>query len=225
MNNLGFCCSDLNAVTTIQAKYKALCGRLDETSLRIWSTAEADSLGCGGLRTVSKAAGMSGTTIHNTGLAEIKKAAALESGKVPRATTDHSTRRWTSKNTYRKGVETKAKAHQVHQRTICDLLIQMHHSLQSTGKTSKDGDHEDRDQVFTIRPRAVPWLPVDALASQAPIRKSLTASDRVGGRSFDGRSGNHPHYSPAHTKSASPHVQATIHRKLRTCCITTFIRS
>ncbi|MBK9442362.1 MAG: ISAzo13 family transposase [Comamonadaceae bacterium] len=69
----------MSDVTTIEAKFKALRGRFDETSLRIWAAAEASSLGRGGISTVAKAVGMSRTTIH-TGLSEIKKAASLESG-------------------------------------------------------------------------------------------------------------------------------------------------
>ena len=113
---------------------------------------------------------MSRTTIH-AGLAEIKKAAALESGDVPAATKGRSalrvratgggrkrltskdnsllqdldalveptTRggpmsalRWTCKSTHRLAVELNKKGHQVSQRTVCDLLSQMHYSLQST---------------------------------------------------------------------------------------------
>ena len=46
-------------------------------------------------------------------------------------------------------VELKAKGHEVSQRTICDLLNQMHFSLQSTRKTREGGKHEDRDAQFS----------------------------------------------------------------------------
>src|SRR4030065_1266189 len=59
----------------IEAKFQALSGRLDETTLRMWAATEARSLGRGGVSAVAKAIGMSRTTIH-AGLAELKAAAA-----------------------------------------------------------------------------------------------------------------------------------------------------
>ena len=56
--------------------------------------------------------------------------------------------RWTCKSTHRLAAELKAKGHDVSQRTICDLLSQMHYSLQSTRKTREGGKHEDRDAQF-----------------------------------------------------------------------------
>lgn len=56
--------------------------------------------------------------------------------------------RWTCKSTHRLSVELKEKGHEVSQRTICDLLSQMHFSLQSTRKTREGGKHEDRDAQF-----------------------------------------------------------------------------
>lgn len=176
----------MSDVTVIEAKYKALCGRLDETSLRIWAAAEASSLGRGGISAVSKAVGLSRTTIH-AGLAEIKDAAALEVGATPPVTKSRSplrvratgggrkklihkddsllrdldalveptTRgdpmsalRWTCKSTHRLAAELKKKGHEISQRTVCDLLSQMHYSLQSTRKTREGGKHEDRDAQF-----------------------------------------------------------------------------
>jgi hypothetical protein len=57
----------------IAAKYRALSGRLDEATFRLWAATEARSLGRGGISTVAKAVGMSRTTIH-AGLAEIDAA-------------------------------------------------------------------------------------------------------------------------------------------------------
>lgn len=58
-------------MATIEAKYQALSGRLDEAALRVWAAAEARSLGRGGVSTVAKAIGMSRTTIH-AGLSELR---------------------------------------------------------------------------------------------------------------------------------------------------------
>jgi hypothetical protein len=60
-------------MATIEAKYQALSGRLDEAALRVWAATEARSLGRGGVSTVAKAIGMSRTTIH-AGLSELKVA-------------------------------------------------------------------------------------------------------------------------------------------------------
>jgi len=61
----------MDDTTTIEAKYKALSGRLDEATLRLWAATEARSLGRGGVSAVAKVFGMSRTTIH-VGLAELK---------------------------------------------------------------------------------------------------------------------------------------------------------
>ncbi len=72
----------MGEIATIEAKYQALRGRLDESTLRLWAAAEARSLGRGGISAVAKAAGMSRTTIH-VGLAELKNAVAEPAGKGP----------------------------------------------------------------------------------------------------------------------------------------------
>lgn len=67
-------------MTTIEAKYQALSGRLDEATLRLWAATEARSLGRGGVSAVARATGMSRTTIH-TGLAELKVMEAAPASK------------------------------------------------------------------------------------------------------------------------------------------------
>ena len=73
--------------------------------------------------------------------------------------------RWTCKSTHRLAVELKAKGHEVSQRTICDLLSQMHFSLQSTRKTREGGKHEDRDAQFSHIAKTV----VDYQAAGDPV--------------------------------------------------------
>lgn len=58
-------------MATIEAKFQALSGRLDEAALRAWAATEARSLGRGGVSLVAKATGLSRTTIHG-GLAELR---------------------------------------------------------------------------------------------------------------------------------------------------------
>jgi hypothetical protein len=67
----------------IQRKYRALAGRLDEATLRLWAAVEARALGRGGVSMVAKAIGMSRTTIY-AGLEE------LEAPKVRPASTPSS---------------------------------------------------------------------------------------------------------------------------------------
>ena len=62
----------MDDTTTIEAKSKALPGRLDEATLRLWAATEARSLGRGGVSTVAKTIGMLRTTIH-AGLAELRR--------------------------------------------------------------------------------------------------------------------------------------------------------
>jgi transposase len=173
---------------TIEAKYRALAGRLDEATLRLWVATEARSLGRGGVSVVAKAVGVSRTTVY-AGLAELDEAAArfvvtpeLERGRVrapgggrkPLASADPtllrdldalvepttrgdpmSALRWTCKSTTRLAQELNRQGHQVSQRTVCDLLAQMHYSLQSVRKTREGAQHPDRDAQFRHIAQAV----------------------------------------------------------------------
>lgn len=55
---------------TIQGKYEQLAPYLNETSLRLWAAVEALSLGHGGITSVSRATGLSRTTIY-AGITEL----------------------------------------------------------------------------------------------------------------------------------------------------------
>ena len=173
---------------TIEAKYRALAGRLDEATLRLWVATEARSLGRGGVSIVARAVGVSRTTVY-AGLAELDDAAArfvmvpaLDRGRVRApgggrkpltsadptllrdldALVEPSTRgdpmsplRWTCKSTTRLAQELNRQGHQVSQRTVCDLLAQMHYSLQSVRKTREGAQHPDRDAQFRHIARTV----------------------------------------------------------------------
>jgi transposase len=56
----------------IQGKYEQLAPYLNETSIRMWAAVEALSLGYGGITTVSRATGLSRTTIH-AGISELEQ--------------------------------------------------------------------------------------------------------------------------------------------------------
>lgn len=63
----------------IEEKFRALSGRLDEATLRLWAAVEARALGHGGVSTVARAVGLSRTTIH----AGLRELAMTPSGGVP----------------------------------------------------------------------------------------------------------------------------------------------
>ena len=165
---------------TIEAKYLALAGRLDEATLRLWVAAEARSLGRGGVSVVAKAAGVSRTTVY-AGLADLDEGAArtqapaLEKRRIrapgggrktlvsadpsllrdldalvePTTSGDPmSPLRWTCKSTTRLAQELNRQGHRVSQRSVCELLAQMHYSLQSVRKTREGAQHPDRDAQF-----------------------------------------------------------------------------
>jgi hypothetical protein len=68
----------MSDAATIEDKYRALAGRLDEATLRLWAAVEARTLGRGGVSTVAKAIGMSRTTIYS-GLQELEAPPPLAS--------------------------------------------------------------------------------------------------------------------------------------------------
>jgi hypothetical protein len=65
---------DDNALRLIKTKYKALSAFMDERTRRYWAATEAHALGWGGISALSKATGMSRTTIQ-TGILELQTAA------------------------------------------------------------------------------------------------------------------------------------------------------
>jgi hypothetical protein len=71
-------------VSALKAKYKALSGRLDKATLRLWAAVEARGLGRGGISVVAKAIGLSRTTIH-AGLNELEIAGKSKPAGLPRS--------------------------------------------------------------------------------------------------------------------------------------------
>ena len=56
--------------------------------------------------------------------------------------------RWTCKSTTRLAQALNQQGHQVSQRTVCDLLAQMHYSWQSVRNTREGAQNSDRDAQF-----------------------------------------------------------------------------
>jgi hypothetical protein len=162
--------------SALALKFTRIRPHLNEAGLRLWAANEALSLGYGGVSAVSRATGISRTTIH-AGMAELERpaAAAAGEGRVRRSgggrkrVTEkdpglrdalnrlvdpvtrgdpESTLRWTSKSTTKLARELTKGGHPVSQRTLCDLLAAEGYSLQSVRKTREGAQHPDRDAQF-----------------------------------------------------------------------------
>ena len=94
--------------------------------------------------------------------------------------------RWTTKSTYRLSDELKAQGHNVSQRTVCDLLVQMGYSLQSTRKTREGGNHQDRDAQFTHIAKTVANYQAtgDPVVSVDTKKKELIGDFKNAGREY-----------------------------------------
>jgi len=169
---------DAAAIQGIESRYAALASLMDERMRRQWAAAEARSYGWGGLRAVSRATGMSPTTIAR-GRAELEAreadpkapresrlrkpgagrkrltavdpelAASLERLVDPMTRGDpQSPLRWTCKSTAQLAAELTRQGHPVSPRTVGRLLKAAGYSLQSNRKTKEGNDHPDRNAQF-----------------------------------------------------------------------------
>jgi len=162
----------------LQQKYSLLRPHLNELGFRLCAAADAYVLGRGAITAISKASGLSRTTIH-AGLSDLKKQTdgpQPPSGRIRKpgggrkplvatqpellATLEHlvapatrgdpeSPLLWTSKSTTNLAAELQKKGYKVCQRTVWNLLDQLGYSMQSNRKTLEGADHPDRDAQFT----------------------------------------------------------------------------
>jgi hypothetical protein len=166
------------AIRGITLRYSALSVLMDERMRRQWAAAEAKSYGWGGIRAVSRATGLSPTTIAK-GLDELDSdpvgqptmrgsrlrrpgggrkratdadpelAAALEQLVDPLTRDDPmSPLRWTCKSTTRLASELTRQGQPVSARTVGRLLKASGYSLQGNRKTKEGADHPDRNEQF-----------------------------------------------------------------------------
>jgi hypothetical protein len=169
---------DAAAIQRIEFRYIALTPLMDERMRRQWAAAEARSYGCGGLRAVSRATGISPTTIA-IGRTELEVreanpnapresrlrkpgggrkrltavdpelAASLERLVDPMTRGDpQSPLRWTCKSTTQLANELTRQGHPVSPRTVGRLLKAAGYSLQSNRKTKEGSNHPDRNAQF-----------------------------------------------------------------------------
>ena len=169
---------DAAAIQGIEFRYAALASLMDEPMRRQWAAAEARSYGWGGRRAVSRATGISPTTI-TTGRVELEAreadpqgprqsrlrkpgggrkrlttvdpelAASLERLVDPMTRGDpQSPLRWTCKSTTQLANELTRQGHPVSPRTVGRLLKAAGYSLQSNRKTKEGSNHPDRNAQF-----------------------------------------------------------------------------
>jgi transposase len=162
-------------LSVLHEKYQALAPFMDERLLRRWAATEAQALGWGGASAVTKATGISRTTIRS-GIAELHQSTPdPPPGRIrqpgagrPRLTErnprllddlhallEPATRGdpeapllWTSKRTRHLAAELVKLGHQVSHDTVGRLLEDLGYSLQANRKTLEGNDHPDRDAQF-----------------------------------------------------------------------------
>ncbi len=78
---------DTHTETTIRKKYELLDSIFDERTRRLWAAAESQALDFSGVSVVSRATGLSRTTIYQgiKDLAELRKSSTIDKNKRIRA--------------------------------------------------------------------------------------------------------------------------------------------
>ena len=158
----------------LRAKYKALAAELDERARRIWAATEAKAAGRGGIALVSRATGISISTIAR-GLKELEAGETAGPGRVrrlgggrrpvlesdptllvdleglvePTASGDPmSSLRWTSKSVRSLADDLRAMGHMVSHQLVANLLKEAGYTLQANRKSREGSRHPDRDAQF-----------------------------------------------------------------------------
>ncbi len=158
----------------IASKFEALAPALNERARRVWAATEAKAFGRGGIAAVSRATGISVSTIRR-GLEELDVGDIAEAGRVrrrgggrknaaeqdptmladleglvePTASGDpQSPLRWTSKSVRKLAAELAAMGHSVSHQLVSELLYLAGYSLQANSKTREGPNHPDRDVQF-----------------------------------------------------------------------------
>lgn len=159
----------------LKDKYERIKHHFDEKSKRLWCANEAIEMGWGGVSAVSKATGVSRTTI-NAGIKEIAKKAESPINRIRRTgggrkkksennkelITDldsliepitrgdpESPLRWVCKSTRKLAAELNNQGHNVSHSLVARILAELDYSLQSNKKTIEGSeDHPDRDAQF-----------------------------------------------------------------------------
>ena len=166
----------MDDIGLIKSKFKALAPALNERSRRVWAATEARALGHGGIAAVSRATGISVSTIKR-GLSELDSEEVAEpacervrrhgggrknalekdatllcdlEGLVePNASGDpQSPLRWTSKSVRNLAGQLRAMGHSISHQSVAALLYLAGYSLQANRKMREGSNHPDRDAQF-----------------------------------------------------------------------------
>ena len=166
-----------NVEQMIRKKFDSLKGVLDEQTRRLWAAAEAKALGRGGISSVSRATGLSRTTIHQgiRGLAPApelfargrKRIRSPGGGRKPVVEYDPTVRvdlerlvdpltrgdpqsplRWTCKSVRQLAAALQHQGHAIGRQKVAHLLADLGYSLQANRKIREGSQHPDRDAQF-----------------------------------------------------------------------------
>jgi transposase len=190
----------------ISQKFKMLNSSFNEQNRRLWAAVEATIIGHGGITVVSRASGLSRTTIHQ-GLKELennekspptdKKRIRLKGGgRKPIFETDQtlledlerlvdpftrgdpqSPLRWTCKSVRKLAEALQEKGHKIGRQKVADLLSKLGYSLQANSKKREGNQHEDRDKQFNyISERVIAFQ----LAGQPVISVDTKKKELIG---------------------------------------------
>lgn len=158
----------------VKTKFDSLACALDERGRRLWAATEAKAIGHGGIALVSRATGVSYSTITR-GLKELESGPPPQPGRVrrpgggrkktlakdptlvadldglvePSASGDpQSPLRWTSKSVRTLARELRALGHDVSHQLVLELLYASGYSLQANRKSREGSNPPDRDAQF-----------------------------------------------------------------------------
>ena len=192
----------------VSSRFEILKATFDERSRRLWAAAEAQSAGRGGITAVSRATGISRTTITQ-GIRELadptgvagrtrnpgggRKRVAdsspglrddLDALLEPATRGDpESSLRWTCKSLRKLSAELARAGHTVSHQVVGDLLHEMGYSLQSNRKTHEGKQNPDRNEQFEF----IDLLVSENLAQGNPVisvdakKKELVGKFKNGG--------------------------------------------
>jgi hypothetical protein len=161
--------------TDLQERFQRITSHLNEQSRRLWCANEAMALGIGGISFVSRATGVSRTTITE-GKKELEKRKALPLGRIRRtgggrklqtqndpelkkdveALVEGNTRgdpenplKWTSKSLYKIADALNVKTHRASHSLVSRILSGLGYSLQANRKVNEGTkDNPDRNAQF-----------------------------------------------------------------------------
>jgi len=159
-------------IQNIKAKWNLIFPHLNEKAVRLWAASEALSIKSFGITKVSKATGISRSTIYR-GIEDIKKGSdpnriRKEGGgrksiiqndsaiqkdleeilEVSTLGDPESFAQWTSDSIGHITIQLKNKGHKISNRTVNRMLHKLDYSLQANKKTNEGSNHPDRNDQF-----------------------------------------------------------------------------